>query len=118
AGTEPVEALAIETAQSGVIEGLVASEEIQLCAFEDARPLIAENIAPEAHATGAVLEDPVHIFDAVLCAVRAETAARELHRARGVRDHPQIAAEVFVECGDLEVTQPVSFGVGTKETAL
>src|SRR5688572_16508345 len=103
-GFEPVEPLPIETAQPRVVNSLVTSQRIQLCSFEYAGLCVSEDTTPETQVTCPVFEDRMHFSDAVLFAVGGEAAARQLHRSRSVRAQPQIAAEIFIERGDVGIT--------------
>ena len=73
---------------------------------------------PQKQIRGPVFEDRIHRFDAVLLAEGAEPAASELHRTGGVRAQPEIAGQILVQRGDVEVTEAVSFIVRAKAPAI
>ena len=96
---------------------VIGTQEVQFRAFEHAGATVSQHIALETDVTPAVFEDRIHGLDGVPFAVGVETIAGQLHRPGAVRAQPEIAAEVFVERGDVVKTQAVPFGVVTKTAA-
>src|SRR5260370_7696770 len=96
-GHKPREPLPVVTPQGLPIGDLARMQQVNLAAVEDARVLIAQDIAPEAHTAGAVGENRAHGVDAVLLAISYKTVARQLHRSGGIRTPPQLSARVFLK---------------------
>ena len=75
-------------------------QQVDLTALEDARMLIAQDVAPEADTTGAVSQNPAYRIDAILLAISDKAFAHQLHRSGGIRAQPEISARVFVKRRD------------------
>ena len=75
-------------------------QQVNLAALEDARILIAQDVAPEAHTASAVSQNYAHRVDAVLLAISDKAVAHQLHRPGGIRAQPEISTRVFVKRRD------------------
>ena len=99
-GHKPREPLPVVTPERLPVGDLARMQQVNLTALEDARTLIAWDVAPEADTTGAVGQNPAHRIDAVLLAISDKAFAHQLHRSGGIRAQPEISARVFVNRRD------------------
>ena len=99
-GHKPCEPLPVVTSQGLPVSDLAGMQQVNLAALEDARMLIAQDVAPEANTASAVSQNHAHRVDAVLLAISDKAVAHQLHRSGGIRAQPEISTRVFVKRRD------------------